>query len=80
MTRSRLIQARRTRGRLHGVTAPRANDCGDRLIAADVSGSARALRTVVVEGVTLAEGGAVLGVALGAPGDEGLVPVYVRAR
>lgn len=53
---------------------------GQRLTASDDSGLARSLRTVVVEGVTLAESAATIGVALGVPTEEGLVPVYVRAR
>lgn len=55
-------------------------EAGQRLTASDDAGLARPLRTVVVDGVTLAESAATIGVALSAPTKEGLVPVYVRAR
>lgn len=55
-------------------------EAGQRLTASDEAGLARALRTVEVDGVTLAESAATVGVALAVPTDEGLVPVYVRAR
>lgn len=55
-------------------------ESGQRLTASDDAGLARSLRTVEVDGVTLAESAATIGVALGVPTEEGLVPVYVRAR
>ncbi|GMU66413.1 MAG: hypothetical protein AMXMBFR36_26870 [Acidobacteriota bacterium] len=55
-------------------------EAGQRLTASDTAGLARALRTVVVDGVTLAESASTIGVALALPTEEGLVPVYVRAR
>jgi hypothetical protein len=55
-------------------------EAGQRLTVSDDAGLARSLRTVVIDGVTLAESAATVGVALAAPTEEGLVPVYVRAR
>jgi len=43
-------------------------------------GRARALRTVVVEGVTLAESAPTVGIALAAPDADGLVWVLVNPR
>lgn len=62
------------------VAPDAAIEAGQRLTASDESGRARPLRTVVVDGVTLAESAATVGVALAVPTEEGLVPVYVRAR
>jgi hypothetical protein len=62
------------------VAADAVIEAGQRLTASDDAGLARSLRTVEVEGVKLAESAAIVGVALGVPTDEGLVPVYVRAR
>jgi hypothetical protein len=54
---------------------------GQRLTASDVAGKARALRSVKVEGIRLAEDAATVGVALEAagPGTE-MVPVFVMLR
>jgi hypothetical protein len=62
------------------VAPDAAIEAGQRLTASDEAGLARALRTVEVDGVKLAESAATVGVALGVPTEEGLVPVYVRAR
>lgn len=54
---------------------------GQRLKASDIAGQARALRTVEVNGVTLDEGGAVVGTLLDAPDTAtGLAPVMVTLR
>jgi hypothetical protein len=55
-------------------------EAGERLVAAGERGHVRGLRTVMVDGVKLSESGAVVGVALALPDDEGRVPVYVRGR
>jgi hypothetical protein len=54
---------------------------GQRLKAGDAAGEARGLRTVEVNGITLDEGGAVIGVLLAAPdASSGLAPVMVTLR
>jgi hypothetical protein len=55
-------------------------EAGERLVAAGERGHVRSLRTVMVDGVKLSESGAVVGIALAPPDDEGRVPVYVRGR
>ena len=49
-------------------------------LAVGGSGTARALKTVVVEGVTLAEGAPTIGIALAAPNADGLVWVLVNPQ
>ena len=52
---------------------------GMRLTAAE-GGRVRALKTVVVDGVTLSESAATIGIALDAPDEEGLVWVLVNPQ
>ena len=54
---------------------------GQRLRAGDAPGEARVLRSVAVDGVTLDEGGPLVGVLLDAPdAASGLAPVLVTLR
>lgn len=54
---------------------------GERLKASDAAGEARGLRTVRVDGVTLDEGGPVVGLLLDLPdAASGLAPVMVTLR
>ena len=49
-------------------------------LAVGKMGAARALKTVVVEGLTLAESAPTIGIALAAPGEDGLVWVLVNPQ
>ena len=49
-------------------------------LTSGTEGRARALKTVIVEGVTLTESAPVLGIALAAPDDDGLVWVLVNPQ
>ncbi|MEZ4513212.1 MAG: hypothetical protein R3C62_15200 [Chloroflexota bacterium] len=54
---------------------------GQQLTLAEVAGTARALRTVQVDGVTLTEGSMVVGIALAEPtADSDTIPVFVTLR
>jgi hypothetical protein len=54
---------------------------GDRLVAADLPGLARALQTRQIEGMVVTEGAPVIGIALAAPAEgQATIPVFVTLR
>lgn len=54
---------------------------GDRLVAADLPGLARALQTRQLEGMVVTEGAQVIGIALAAPAEgQATIPVFVTLR
>jgi hypothetical protein len=54
---------------------------GDRLVAADLAGLARALQTRQLEGMVVTEGAPVIGIALAAPVEgQATIPVFVTLR